>query len=107
MSILARLIYNDPLTNITKKVTTYQQAVKSAEMNALLHYAKHYEGKRGNSGESLPEVMEKILNEKITGKKDEADEDLKREGILQCKILCGGRESYTVRFSAGGENPTA
>ena len=53
----------------------YQQAIKSAELNALLHYAKHYEGKRGNSGETLPEVMEKIINKKITGEKDEADED--------------------------------
>ena len=76
MSILARLVFAEPLVNVDRKLSLLQKAVRSAELNALLHYAKHYEGKRGNSGETLGEIMDKILNEKITGKRDEADEDL-------------------------------
>ena len=95
MSILARVVYGDSLTNLAKKISTYQLAVKSAELNALLPSAKHYEGKRAMSGDTLAQVMDKILNETVTGKKDEADEDT----TINCAWLRTlHREDYGVLF---------
>ena len=78
MSILARVIYGDPLANVDRKVAVLQKSVRSAELNALLLYAKHYEGKMSSSGDTLPQVMNRILNEKITGKKEDDGEDSAR-----------------------------
>ena len=62
MSVISRVIFGESLVNLDRKLGLFQKAIRSAELNALLHYAKHYEGKRGKSGETLPEIMEKILN---------------------------------------------
>ena len=101
MTILARLVFGGSLANLDRKVLIMQKAVRSAELNALLHYAKHFEGKKNRSGQTLVEQMDRILNERITGRKEED------EGEDPRRSLCAGRaQSYPIRLWGGGHNLT-
>ena len=76
MRVLARIMYHEQMQLLDKKIKVFQHAQKCAEMNAQFIYEKLYSGKQVGKGETLAEVMNQVLTEKISGKKADETQDV-------------------------------